>query len=105
MNVITTTKTVSRNSGEFTITTHSVGGYALIRTELAGLDHTAWKVHSPHHLPSVVDMSDFKAETPEFGVSWAALGTRDSVDARAYGSLIMIAADVSDVFNEIVAAD
>lgn len=103
LNAITTTKNTTRDGHEITITTHTVGGCTLFRTEFPDLDHIAWKVSSPHDLPSITDMSNLDAETPEFGVNWAALDTQPTTDARAYGALIMTAADVADVFNRIAA--
>ena len=104
LNVITTTKTIQNRDGdEFTITHWVVGGYTLVRTECPALDRNEWRVHSSRDLPSITDMSDFMSETPGFGVNWSAQGTRSSANARAYGALVMAAADVADVFNRIVA--
>lgn len=100
-NVITSTATDDRD--EYTITTtYTVGGYTMTRTESSDRDHSRWYVHSPHGLPSIVDISDFDAETPKFGVTWSS-GTRSSTDSRAYGAQIMAAADVAVVFNRIAA--
>lgn len=104
LNVITSTATAARDGSEYTITTYTVGGYTLTRTESPDRDHSRWYAHSPHDLPSIVDMSDFDAETPKFGVSWTACGTKSGIDARAYGAQIMAAADVADVFNRIAAS-
>lgn len=104
LNVITTTKTIQNSDGDDFIITHwIVGGYTLVRTECSALDRNEWRVHSSRDLPSITDMADLDAETPGFGVNWSAQGTRSSANARAYGSLVMIAADVADVFNRIVA--
>lgn len=104
LNVITSTKTVDRGDGEFTVTTWTVGGYTLVRTECPALGHDSWEVYTPHGLPSIVDMSDFMAKSPKFGVNWSSCGTQSSTDARAYGAQIMAAADVADVFNRITAS-
>ena len=104
LNVITTTKTIQNRDGdEFTITHWVVGGYTLVRTECPALDRNEWRVHSSRDLPSITDMSNFDAEIPVFGVNWSALGAKRSAGARAYGALVMAAADVADVFNRIVA--
>ena len=100
---ITTDRNVNNDGDEYTVTTHTVGGYTLVRTEFPILDRVAWKVRTHHDLPSITDMSDFMSETPRFGVNWSAQGTRSSANARAYGALVMAAADVADVFNRIVA--
>lgn len=105
LNVITATESVDRNGSEYTITTYAVGGYVLIRTESSDRDYDRWYVRASHDLPSIDDMSNFDAETPVFGVNWSACGTRSSVDARAYGALLMAAADVAGVFNRIVASN
>ena len=104
LNVITSTATVDRDGSEHTITTYTVGGYTLTRTESSDRDHSRWYAHSPHGLPSIVDISDFDAETPKFGVTWSA-GTKSDVDARAYGAQIMAAADVAAVLNRIAASN
>ena len=104
LNVITTTKTIQNRDGdEFIITRWAVGGYTLVRTECPALDRNEWRVHSSRDLPSITDMSSFDVEVPEFGVNWSACGTKRSPNARAYGSLVMTAADVADVFNRIAA--
>ena len=104
LNVITTTKTITNRDGDDFIITHwTVGGYTLVRTECPVLDRIEWRVHSHRDLPSITDMSNFDAETPVFGVNWSALGAKRSAGARTYGSLIVFAADVADVFNRIVA--
>lgn len=104
LNVITTTKTITNSDGDEFIVTHwAVGGYTLVRTECPVLDRDSWNVYASHDLPSIVDMSDFMSKAPKFGVSWTAQGTRSNPSARAYGALIMIAADVADVFNRIAA--
>lgn len=104
LNVITTTKTITNSDGdEFIITRWAVGGYTLVRTECPVLDRIEWRVHSSLDLPSITDMSSFMSETPEFGVNWSACGTKRSPNARAYGALIVTAADVADVFNRIAA--
>ena len=104
LNVITSTATVDRDGSEHTITNWTVGGYTLTRTESSDRDHSRWYAHSPHGLPSIVDVSDFEAETPKFGVNWSARGAQSSTDARARGAQIMAAADVADVFNSIAAS-
>ena len=103
LNVITSTATVDRDGSEYTITTYTVGGYTLTRTESSDRDHSRWYAHSPHGLPSIVAVSDFEAETPKFGVTWSA-GTQSDADARARGAQIMAAADVAAVFNRIAAS-
>lgn len=105
LNVIATTKNVTRNGSEFTITTYAVGGYTLVRTESPDRERAHWNVSAPHDLPPIIDMSAFRAKVPEFCVSWSSLGAQPSTDARAYGALIMTAADVADVFNHIVAGN
>ena len=100
---ITTDRNVNNDGEEYTLTTHTVGGYTLVRKEFPALDHVAWKVRAPHDLPTITDMSNFDAEIPVFGVNWSACGTQHSAGARTYGSLIVFAADVADVFNRIVA--
>lgn len=104
LNVITTTKTITNSDGdEFIITHWVVGGYTLVRTECPALGRDSWETFSSRDLPSIIDMSDFMSKNPGFGVSWHAQGTRSSSKARAYGALVMTAADVADVFNRIVA--
>ena len=105
LNVITinTVRNITRDGYEAVVTTHTVGGYTLFRTYFPDLEHTSWKVGSPNDLPSITDMSNLDAETPEFGVNWAAFDTQPTTNARAYGALVMTAADVADVFNRIVA--
>lgn len=105
LNVITNTETVDRDGDEYTITTYAVGGYVLIRTESSDRDHARYYVRAPHGLPSITDVSDFDAETPEYGVNWSARGAHDAAGARAYAMQLATAADVADVFNRIVAAN
>lgn len=100
---ITTDRNVNSDGDEYTVTTHTVGGYTLVRTEFPVLDRVAWKVRAPYDLPSIIDMSDFMSKDPKFGVSWTAQGTRSNSNARAYAAQIATAADVADVFNRIVA--
>lgn len=103
LNVITTTKNVTRDGNDFTVTTYTVGGYTLVHTECPALDRVSWKVHAPHDLPSVIGMSVPMSKTTKFGVNWSACGTQSSVDARAYAAQLVTAADAADVFNRIVA--
>ena len=105
LNVITNTETTARDGGEFAITTYTVGGYALVRTELPDLDRVHWSVRAYRGLPTIVDMSPFMAEAPEFGVNWHAQGEQSSSNTRAYVALLATAADVADVFNHIVAGN
>ena len=100
---ITTDRNVNSDGDEYTVTTHTVGGYTLVRTEFPILDRVAWKVRAPYDLPSVIGMSVPMSKTTEFGVNWSACGTQPSTDARAYAAQIATAADVADVFNRIVA--
>lgn len=105
LNVITTTKTIQNSGGdEFIITNWTVGGYTLVRTECPALVRDSWNAYASHDLPSIIDMSDFMSKAPKFGVSWHAQGTRSSSNARAYGALVMAAADVADVFTRIAAS-
>lgn len=105
LNVIVTTENVdvARDGHEITVTTWTVGGYTLVRTECPALDRVSWKVHAPHDLPSVIGMSVPMSKTTKFGVNWDACGTQTSVDTRAYAAQLTTAADVADVFNRIVA--
>lgn len=105
LNVITATETVDRDGGEYTITTYTVGGYVLIRTESSDRDHSRYWVRAPHDLPSITDAASYRAETPVFGVNWSACGTKSSGDARAYAALLATAADVADVFTSIAAGN
>ena len=105
LNVITTTKTTpNRDGDEFIITNYTVGGYALVRTECPALDQVAWRVYARWGLPTIVDLSDFEAETPKFGVSWSGEGTQSSSNVRAYIALLATAANVADVFTSIAAS-
>lgn len=102
--ITVTTKNVTRGGDEFTITIYTVGGYDLIRDSSPGRDHDRWSPRSPYGLPSIEDRSIIMSKTPEFGVNWSARGAQSSTDARAYGALVMAAADVADVFNSIAAS-
>ena len=104
LNVITTTKTGTHDAGEYTITTYTVGGYALVRTE-SGRGRDMWTVRAPHELPCIFDTSDYMADVRVFGVNWSACGTQSTTDARAYAALLATAADVADVFTSIAAAN
>lgn len=106
LNVITnTTKKVTSDGDEFTVTTYTVGGYTLVRTESSDRVLARWNIRAHRDLPTITDMSNFDAETPEFGVNWSACGTRSSVDARVYAAQLATAADVADVFNRIAASN
>lgn len=105
LNVITATHTRTRKSGETVkINEWTVGGYTLRKTEES--DYTTWDVRSADRdLPAIFDVASYRAEAPVFGVNWSSCGTRSAADARAYGALLMAAADVADVFSSIVAAN
>lgn len=104
LNVITTTKkTPNRDGDEFTVTNYAVGGYTLVRTECPALDRDSWRVFSHWGLPNIVDLSNFEAETPKFGVSWSREGIQSSSNVRAYIALLATAANVADVFTSIAA--
>ena len=102
LNVITTTRTRTYESGETEqITEWTVGGYTLRKTEEP--DYTGWGVRAANHdLPSIVEVASYGSKAPEFGVNWSACGTQFAADARAYAALLATAADVADVFNRIV---
>ena len=102
---ITTDRNVNSDGDEYTVTTHTVGGYTLVRTEFPILDRVAWKVRAPYDLPSITGLSVYGDKTTEFGVNWSACGTKSSVDARAYAAQLATAADVADLFNRIVASN
>ena len=86
------------------VTEWAVGAYILRKTEEPGYVH--WGVHTANRdLPNVYETSSYGATAVEFGVNWSACGTQSSTDARAYAEQLAAAADVADVFNQIVAAD
>lgn len=104
-----TTRTFTRTTGEtVTVTEWTIGAYTLRKTEEPS--YTAWSVvksavNTNLDLPAIYETSSFGAKTPEFGVNWSACGTQPAADTRAYAALLATAADVADVFNEIVAAN
>ena len=105
LNVITTTRTRTYESGETAqFTDWTVGGYTLRKTEEPGF--TDWGVvNTNRDLPAIYDTSTFAEDAPKFGVNWSACGTKSSADARAYAALLATAADVADLFSEIASAN
>ena len=105
LNVITTTSTRTRKSGETVqVTEWTAGGYTLRKTKES--DYTTWDVRNADlDLPSIFNTSTFAEDTPAFGVNWSACGTQSSAEARAYAAQLATAADVADVFNRIVAGN
>lgn len=104
-----TTRTYTRKSGEtVTVTEWTIGAYTLRKTEEPS--YTAWSVvknvvNTNLDLPAICEYGTFGSKTPEFGVNWSACGTQPAADARVYAAMLATAADVADVFNEIVAAN
>ena len=103
LNIIKSTKTITRDDHEVSVSTYTLAGYTLVRVWSPVESRTEWRVNAPHDLPSITETSAFMAKTPTYGVNWSAQGTQGTADARAYGALLMTAADVADVFNRIVA--
>ena len=101
LNVITTTRTRTYESGETVqYTDWTVGGYTLRKTEEPGF--TGWGVvNTNRDLPAIYDTSAFAEDAPVFGVNWSACGTKPAADARAYAALLATAADVADLFSRI----
>ena len=102
LNVITTTRTRTYESGETAqFTDWTVGGYTLRKTEEPG--YTNWGVViTDRDLPAIYETASYGAKTQEFGVNWSACGTKPATEARAYAALLATAADVADLYNRIV---
>ena len=102
LNVITTTRTRTYESGETAqFTDWTVGGYTLRKTEEPG--YTNWGVViTDRDLPAIYEVASYGAKKPEFGVNWSACGTQPAADARAYAALLATAADVANLFTQIV---
>ena len=102
LNVITTNSARTNENGETEqITEWTVGGYILRKTEEPGYLH--WGVvTTDRDLPSIFEVASYGAKKPEFGVNWSACGTQPAADARAYAALLATAADVANLFTQIV---
>lgn len=100
-----TTRTRTYESGETAqFTDWTIGAYTLRKTEEPG--YTNWGVVvADRDLPTITEHGTYGAKAPEFGVNWSACGTQPTADARAYAAQLATAADVADVFTEIVAAN
>lgn len=81
------------------------GDYTLVRRQIEGafdFSTPRWEVRADRDLPSIHDNADYHANVPEFGVNWAAMGTKTADEARRFGYLLMSAAEAADHFNQIV---
>ena len=105
LNIITSTEVIARADHEVSLTTYTVAGYTLVRVWSPVESRTEWRVSAPRDLPSITDTADVFAAKPIYGVNWSAQGTQNIADARAYGALLITAADVADVFNHIIASN